>query len=273
MQPGQAPRKRDLQGEGGQLDKVGIRNRWQARKKSKQDESDEQAWSAELKTAGSKAMAKPNSSNFRKGFTKYLDTEDTRIKIHREREVNSEALWGLVMRQNPRHRSDTKWDDMDDESVGPGSWADGADNAHPVCTTAASKDDPSRDDMIIGLTNHGGAAEKGSTRGQRRIEHIVSSVDMIQGLLEINAVDYRQIITFDPKSHYKTGGVWTGTALHHDMCVVGLQPWVAEVRTLKAGQTPVFWPRRTRWLIAEVCFQHTVCGMKTLRAAWPANDA
>jgi hypothetical protein len=162
---------------------------------------------------------------------------------------------------------------MDDDSNGPGAWADGsdvenrdADNAHPVCNTAASKDDPTRDDLFIGVTNHGGPAKEESIRGVHRIEHILGNVDMIQGLLEVNPLDHTQITDF-------AGGAWTGTALHCDMCVVGLTPFVAEVKTLCTGVTPSHWKDRTRWLIAEVCFKHTVCGMKQLRVAWPANDA
>ena len=268
MPAGPAPGKRHLQGEGKQLDALGIR----PKKKSKQAEM---ALSAEIaKTAGSKAMAKPRFSEFRKGFREYLDAGSVREEGH---EVNP----GLVLTSAPRERrSDDRWHDMDDDSTELVAWADGsdvenrdADNAHPVCNTAASKDDPSRDNMIIGLTNHGGAAKEHSTRGARRMEHILGNVDMVQGLLEMNEIDHRQITTFDPKSRYQTGGVWTGTALHIDMCVVGLKPFVAEVKTLKAGTYKGWMRHCTRWLIAEVCFKHTVCGMKTLRVAWPANDA
>ena len=140
------------------------------------------------------------------------------IRVHGDPDLCSivQVTPGLVLTSAPLP---ARWNDMDVEggdSIGQLSWADrndvgllenrGAmwnlvdnkdrvpapalpDDAHPVWDKAVSKDDPSRDNMIIGVTNRGGATAQASIRGQQRMEHIPGSLDMLQGLCVINAND------------------------------------------------------------------------------------
>ena len=135
-----------------------------------------------------------------------------------------------------------------------------------------------RREFKLALTHHGTVAEIDSQKVTQRLAHMVSSPAAIQGILALTLEEYEELRTFktpEGRSFFRCSEYF------HDMAVIGVTPFVNEIKTLEKASFPVD-PKKipakvgdipcfSKYMVVECVFSEKMCGMSSLRATWLAR--
>ena len=119
-----------------------------------------------------------------------------------------------------------------------------------------------RKEFTVAVNNLGSCYVVNSTKAKQKIENLLSSTAMIQGLLEVHPSDH---YNFSSTKCDNGQPLWLVTPVFEDLAVAGCFPFVRELIVKARGMVQKS-TGKSRWMVVECVFGLPVCEMSSLVA-------